>query len=71
MSFDRLDITSRIGNIQEYANRHGAALALYPSFYRKDVHDQANVLDNAVDVIEERIEVRYVHILLSNHPEVA
>ena len=71
MPFDRLDITSRIGIISEYAIRHGAALALTPAFHDLNKYDQANVLDNAVDVIEERIEVRYAHILLSNHPEVA
>ena len=59
MSFDRLDIPTRITNIQEYASRHGAALALHPSFYREDVYDQANRLDNAVDVLDERTETRY------------
>lgn len=32
--YDRLNIADRIGAIQIYANRHGAALALHPSFER-------------------------------------
>lgn len=71
MTFDRLDIQNRIANIQDYATRHGAALALTAAFRDLNKHDQANVLDNAVDAIEERIETRYADILLSNHPEVA
>ena len=59
MSFDRLDIPTRITNIQEYASRHGAALALHPSFYREEMYDQADRLDNAVDVVLEHAEERY------------
>ena len=59
MSFNRLDIANRIINIQVYANRHGAALALHPYFGGMSKYDQANVLDNAVEVIDERIEARY------------
>lgn len=58
MTFDRLDIPNRIVNIQTYANRHGAALGLNPAFHDLNKYDQANILDNAVDAIEERIESR-------------